>query len=67
MKWISVDDQLPDADETVLLFMPEAEGEPIWPGYFECYGSCQWLLADGMPAGNVTHWMRFPDGPGVLA
>lgn len=66
MKWIDVNDQLPDAEETVLLFMPEAEGEPIWPGYFEYYGNCQWLLADGMPAGLVTHWMHFPDGPGVL-
>jgi hypothetical protein len=66
MKWIDVNKQMPDADETVLLYMPEADGDPVWPGYFEYYGDWQWLLADGMPAGNVTHWMPFPEPPEVM-
>ena len=62
MKWIRVDDEMPETEETVLIYMPEAETEPIWPGYLNDSGSC-WLLADGMPAGRVTHWMHFPFPP----
>lgn len=63
MKWIDVNDEMPEAEETVLIYMPDADGELIWPGYFEYYGDCRWLLADGMPAGRVTHWMHFPFPP----
>lgn len=62
MKWICIDDEMPEAEETVLIYMPEAETEPIWPGYFD-YSNSRWLLADGMPAGRVTHWMHFPFPP----
>lgn len=61
--WHRVDDALPDAEETVLLWMQDAAGDPVWPGYFDYYGDQCWLLADGMPAGNVTHWASFPEGP----
>lgn len=63
MKWIDAEKQLPDAEETVLLYMPNAESEPVWPGYFEFYGEASWRLADGMPADTVTHWMPFPEPP----
>lgn len=66
MGWIDANEQMPDADETVLLFMPDADGEPVWPGYFQCYGDSSWALADGMPAGRVTHWMHFPEAPEIL-
>ena len=61
--WICADKQLPDSEETVLLYMPDAECEPVWPGYFDHYGDMEWRLADGMPAGRVTHWMPFPEPP----
>ena len=65
IEWRRPEDELPDTEETVLLYMPEAEGEPVWPGYFDHYRDCCWLLADGMPAGTVTHWAYFPEGPEV--
>lgn len=61
LHWTCADKELPDSDETVLLYMPDAESEPVWPGYFEYDGS--WRLADGMPACRVTHWMPFPEYP----
>ncbi len=63
MEWINADKWLPDCEETVLLYMPDAECEPVWPGYFDGYADGLWLLADGMPAGRVTHWMHFPNVP----
>lgn len=63
IEWRRPEDELPDADETVLLCMPEADGQPVWPGYFDYYGDLCWMLADGTPAGNVTHWACFPEGP----
>lgn len=63
IEWRRPEDELPDTEETVLLYMPEADGEPVWPGYFDHYGDFCWLLADGMPAGQVTHWAYFPEGP----
>lgn len=57
LKW--VDDGLPDADETVLMFMPDAD-EQVWPGYYA--GDDGWLLADGMPAPKVTKWAPMPTG-----
>lgn len=62
MEWINADKSLPDESETVLLYMPDSVSEPVWPGYFDGYTD-GWLLADGMPAGRVTHWMQFPDVP----
>ena len=65
IKWRKPENELPDSEETVLLFMPDAEGEPVWPGYFDHYGDFCWMLADGMPAGNVVAWSYFPEGPKV--
>jgi len=58
--WIATDTQMPDEDETVLMFEPDAPGEPVWTG-FVCAGA--WYYVDGEPAGRITHWMHFPDGP----
>lgn len=63
IEWRRPDDELPDSEETVLLYMPEADSEPIWPGYFDHYGDFCWKLADGMPADEVTYWAYFPEGP----
>lgn len=48
----------PDADRTVLLYMPGAEGEQVWPGYWD---GEDWLLADGAPAPSVEAWAEMPD------
>ena len=61
--WVCADKELPDSEETVLLYMPDAYSEPVWPGYFDHYGDMQWFLVDAMPAGRVTHWMHFPEPP----
>jgi len=66
MEWIDANSKLPDDGETVLLYMPDADGEPVWPGYFDYYGAAQWMLADGMPAGHVTCWRAMPQGPAAL-
>lgn len=67
MNWIDANEEMPEAEETVLIYMPEADSEPIWPGYFDYYGDHCWLLADGMPAPRVTHWMHFPFPPKELS
>jgi len=61
--WICADEQLPDSDETVLLYMPDAACEPVWFGFLD--GDCSWRLADCMPAPRVSHWMRFPEPPSI--
>jgi hypothetical protein len=57
--WISVDDELPDDDETVLVWT--SDGEP-WTGYHEAR---VWYYVSGnkISADQVTHWMPFPAGP----
>lgn len=60
--WIRVEDQLPDADETVLIHVPEHD-EPVWLGY---YDDGQWHGVDAMPLGPgmpVTHWAPMLKGP----
>lgn len=58
--WRRLQDAMPDADLTVLLFMPTDEDCPAWPGYWD--GEI-WRLADGMPAPNVVAWADMPEGP----
>jgi hypothetical protein len=58
MRWIAVTEQLPDDEETVLVF---CDGEP-WTGFVD---GKEWFYVCGDPIGaHVTHWMPFPDGPG---
>lgn len=58
VKWISVSEQLPDSDTTVMLFDANAN-EPVWLGYFD---GERWVYIDGMPA-FPTHWTEIPGGP----
>lgn len=60
--WADTAERLPDADTTVLCFWPEAEDEPVWPGYTD--GEC-WYTADGFPVfrGAPTYWAHMPGGP----
>ena len=56
--WIAVAEQLPDDDETVLVFCPVAH-EPVWLGYLD---AGLWYWIDGRAAAP-THWAAFPVGP----
>jgi hypothetical protein len=59
--WIRVADELPDADETVLVYCPQSI-EPVWLGFLD---GEDWRdvsgtsLAEELP----THWMRMPVPP----
>lgn len=60
IRWVRAEDELPDADETVLLWR-EGDDTP-WPGYLDGH---RWRSADGfhIPAGSVTDWAKMPTGP----
>lgn len=61
IKWNDVDVELPDDSVTVLVHIPEADGEQVWPGYLD---DDQWMGSDGMPLSvEVTHWAQMPIGP----
>jgi hypothetical protein len=57
--WIPVERELPDDEETVLLYSPEAS-EPVWPGFRD---GDVWRWADATEAHGVTHWAPMPAGP----
>lgn len=59
IRWIRVEDEMPDAEETVLLAL---DNDSPWPGYFD---GLDWRGADGIyiPAESVTHWASMPAGP----
>lgn len=59
--WIPCNQQLPDADTTVMTLAPGSD-EPIWPGYLDGTG---WYNVDGTAIDDsaVTHWMPFPEPP----
>lgn len=61
IKWIDVDVDLPDDEVTVLVHIPEANGEQVWPGYLD---DGYWTNCDGMRLTSaVTHWAEMPIGP----
>lgn len=62
--WVPVDERLPDADETVLIYAPTSD-EPIWLGCMSG-ASGRWYDVDDsyhMTARAVTHWATIPKGP----
>lgn len=59
--WVQAD-VLPDADKTVLCYMPDAD-DPISPGFTD---GETWFDYNGGPLHGkdaVTHWMPLPDPP----
>ena len=56
--WKSAGDELPDADQTVLIHHPKND-EPVWLGFFD---GEQWHDVDAMPA-EVSHWAPMPEPP----
>jgi hypothetical protein len=65
IKWRSVLAKMPDADVTVLLCVPDAEAEPVWPGHWEDNDDGgRWMYDNGSPVRKtVTHWAEMPRGP----
>lgn len=60
IRWRAVTDELPDADETVLVCLRD-HNEPVWLGFLDVDG---WYLSDGDPVfDQVTHWAPMPGGP----
>lgn len=62
ISWISVAEQLPDADTTVLVCAPRSS-EPIWLGYYDEEDS-SWHSVDVIEydEGDVIAWARMPSG-----
>lgn len=60
IRWVRVEDQLPDAEEMVLLWR-EGDDSP-WMGYLN---GKQWFSAEGFVFRfpSVTHWAPAPTGP----
>ena len=60
-KWISVEDRLPEDNETVLTIDTESVMEVCfyqteWKGVFQRYGGLVKIF-------NITHWMPLPEAP----
>lgn len=61
VQWYSVDDDMPDDDETVHIFEPDATGDKVWLGYHDA--DC-WRYVDGRETlYTVTHWATMLAGP----
>lgn len=58
--WTSVNDEFPDADLIVLMWMPDEASEPVWPGYWD---GERWLSAEGDQISGVRGWTDFPKPP----
>ncbi len=71
MNWINVTERLPDAEQLVLLHVPDVH-EPVWLGeWVECDeddplgpdSPGEWRCAAGQRLPDVTHWMPLPEPP----
>ncbi len=62
IQWYSVEDDMPDDDETVLVFEPESPSDKVWMGYHD--GDDGWRYIDGRQTiFTVTHWATMLHGP----
>lgn len=63
IRWVAPDDEIPDADETVLLDL--ADDDTCWPGYFD---GQDWRSADGasIAPDNVIGWAAMPTGAAAI-
>ena len=60
--WKSVADEMPDSEQTVLYYAPEAD-EPVWLGFHD--GECWRQVSAEQVEAEVTHWMQLPEPPSV--
>lgn len=61
LHWLNAREQLPDADETVLVVIPTHD-DHVWLGY---YDGTTWITVEGLPLTDnaVTFWTHIPRGP----
>lgn len=57
-EWIKCSVELPDSDQTVLVFHKE-EDPDVWIGYHD---GKHWRCAEG-PRCAASHWMPLPEPP----
>jgi hypothetical protein len=61
IQWWSPRERMPDDDTTVLLWVPESDGEPVWPGHWSGEEWC-WTCGTPVPQ-EVQAWADVPIGP----
>jgi hypothetical protein len=66
-EWTSVDDQLPEDGQTVVVYDPQHNTLKVWPAQWN--EENQIFVAGSYPSAGwfrkyeVTHWMPLPKGP----
>lgn len=62
--WISVEDQLPDTDDDVLVYIDHKNRSPVIEQsyWFRFQGGVRW---SGHADSIITHWMPLPEPPEV--
>ena len=61
IEWIACADDLPDDDETVLIYVPGDDAEPVMVGYLD---GDEWRDGTAYPVlSEVVAWARMPGGP----
>ena len=63
VEWHAVQTGYPDADVTVLIYMPEALGDPVWFGYYDDQELAWFYPSSDRAGGMVTYWAHLPKGP----
>lgn len=61
INWKRVEDEMPDADVTVLIHAPDG-GERVWLGWYDSEDAC-WREVGASEVEGVTHWADVPKGP----
>lgn len=61
LRWVDVEERLPDEDRLVLVFAPDVSGERAWPGYI--LDDTWHCLSGFVKSDSVTHWAELPVGP----
>jgi hypothetical protein len=61
LRWVDVDERLPDEDRLVLVYAPDSTSERVWPAYVI---DDAWHCPSGFAKNDVvTHWAELPVGP----
>jgi len=64
VEWIAARVRYPDTDHVVLMFIPEMDSEPVWPGWWDSAEEV-WrnLEGDSLGGSAVTWWADLPEPP----
>ncbi len=65
-KWISVKDQLPENDDSVLVYWPENLGYEMVLDFIEDGCWFVWDQLDESTTAPYTHWRHLPKPPATL-